>query len=268
MALSQRLEIRQSQALVMTPQLMQAIKLLALSNLDLAAYVEGELERNPLLERIEDGETERASSDRASTPASDASSPDWADPGAEADRAGVNVRPVAGLDDTGAADADAAILRSSAEIGRGNVEWSGTVSGQSGDNNLEAFVSAERRSPIILAEQLALTIFDPVPAHDRSDLIDLVEAAGYSVAISQPSASGSVRPPPRGVEAVLAILQGFDPPGVCARSGSEECLALQLRERDRFDPRWRRYSLRISICSPEGRSRRRCAGSAAWTTRI
>src|SRR5437660_773913 len=50
MALTQRLEIRQSHALVMTPQLMQAIKLLQLSSLDLAAYVEGELERNPLLE--------------------------------------------------------------------------------------------------------------------------------------------------------------------------------------------------------------------------
>src|ERR1051325_815364 len=55
MALSQRLEFRQSQALVMTPQLMQAIKLLQLSNLDLAAYVEGELERNPLLERVSEG---------------------------------------------------------------------------------------------------------------------------------------------------------------------------------------------------------------------
>src|ERR1700691_4295557 len=50
MALSQRLLIRQSQALVMTPQLMQAIKLLQLSNLDLVAYVDAELERNPLLE--------------------------------------------------------------------------------------------------------------------------------------------------------------------------------------------------------------------------
>src|SRR5204863_5373196 len=55
MALTQRLEFRQSQALVMTPQLMQAIKLLQLSNLDLAAYVEGELEKNPLLERTSDG---------------------------------------------------------------------------------------------------------------------------------------------------------------------------------------------------------------------
>ena len=53
MSLLQRLEVRQGQALVMTPQLLQAIKLLQLSHLDLAAYVEAELERNPLLERAE-----------------------------------------------------------------------------------------------------------------------------------------------------------------------------------------------------------------------
>ena len=60
MALSQRLQIRQSQALVMTPQLMQAIKLLQLSNLDLVAYVEAELERNPLLDREAEAEPARA----------------------------------------------------------------------------------------------------------------------------------------------------------------------------------------------------------------
>src|SRR6187397_288553 len=54
MALTQRLEFRQSQSLVMTPQLVQAIKLLQLSNLDLVAFVEEELERNPLLERASD----------------------------------------------------------------------------------------------------------------------------------------------------------------------------------------------------------------------
>src|SRR5215831_18114729 len=59
MALTQKLLLRQSQALVMTPQLMQAIKLLQLSNLDLAAYVEGELERNPLLERTAEVEDPR-----------------------------------------------------------------------------------------------------------------------------------------------------------------------------------------------------------------
>src|SRR5579871_4751927 len=78
MALTQRLEFRQSQSLVMTPQLMQAIKLLQLSNLDLSAYVEGELERNPLLERTSEGPaegaggTEAAASDGAEAATGDA----------------------------------------------------------------------------------------------------------------------------------------------------------------------------------------------------
>src|SRR5882762_8565974 len=81
MALSQRLEMRQSQALVMTPQLMQAIKLLQLSSLDLAAYVEAELERNPLLERAEGGSDQSVAVADGEGPgdASEAASnePDW-----------------------------------------------------------------------------------------------------------------------------------------------------------------------------------------------
>ncbi len=50
---SQRLELRQSQALVMTPQLQQAIKMLQLSNIELADFVEAEIEQNPLLEHGE-----------------------------------------------------------------------------------------------------------------------------------------------------------------------------------------------------------------------
>ena len=56
MVLSPRLDLRQSQSLVMTPQLQQAIKLLQLTNIELAAYVEQELEQNPLLERAEPGQ--------------------------------------------------------------------------------------------------------------------------------------------------------------------------------------------------------------------
>src|SRR5215468_11307506 len=86
MALSPRLELRQSHALVMTPQLMQAIKLLQLSNLDLAAYVENELERNPLLERTATGDGEGTADRRASSgeaePAEGDSSSDWNDDGA------------------------------------------------------------------------------------------------------------------------------------------------------------------------------------------
>src|SRR5207248_7065201 len=80
MAFSQRLELRQGQALVMTPQLMQAIKLLQLSNLDLTAHVDAELERNPLLERANEGESEgRDQAGEEPQPESDttAQSGDW-----------------------------------------------------------------------------------------------------------------------------------------------------------------------------------------------
>ena len=65
MALSQRLDLRQSQSLVMTPQLQQAIKLLQLSNSELSEFVENELEKNPLLERDEgeDSTLQEANSD-------------------------------------------------------------------------------------------------------------------------------------------------------------------------------------------------------------
>ena len=67
MAITPRLELRQSQALVMTPQLQQAIKLLQLSNLELGDYVERELERNPLLERDESGPAEGAAPEAGQT---------------------------------------------------------------------------------------------------------------------------------------------------------------------------------------------------------
>jgi RNA polymerase sigma-54 factor len=63
MSLSLRLDLRQSQALVMTPQLQQAIKLLQLPNLELAAYVATELEQNPFLEAAEAAADEFGASD-------------------------------------------------------------------------------------------------------------------------------------------------------------------------------------------------------------
>jgi RNA polymerase sigma-54 factor len=113
MALSQRLEIRQSHALVMTPQLMQAIKLLQLSNLDLATYVEGELERNPLLERIEgEAEGDRRSAAPETSPVPDTPVAEWAQgsPDHEVNGAAQESslsRPGADLDDVPPADADA-----------------------------------------------------------------------------------------------------------------------------------------------------------------
>ena len=60
MAIGPRLDLRQSQTLVMTPQLRQAIQLLQFSNIEVAAFVEQELERNPLLERDESSDAATA----------------------------------------------------------------------------------------------------------------------------------------------------------------------------------------------------------------
>src|SRR6516225_4294879 len=98
MALTQKLLIRQSQALVMTPQLMQAIKLLQLSNLDLASYVEGELERNPLLERTSDEETAAEPGNDASAPEQEAQPGDWLGQDLENDRAAIESKLDTGLE--------------------------------------------------------------------------------------------------------------------------------------------------------------------------
>src|SRR5213595_2196853 len=103
MALTQRLELRQSHALVMTPQLMQAIKLLQLSNLDLATYVEGELERNPLLER--DGDSERSPVEDTGSADHDGAAADWREGDRDANPGVVDERAGPGLDDVPPDDA-------------------------------------------------------------------------------------------------------------------------------------------------------------------
>lgn len=237
MALSQRLEFRQTQALVMTPQLMQAIKLLQLSSLDLAAYVEGELERNPLLERSNEDDAPLPGAEPPENPgeASDQSTSDWNDNELETSRSAMeqglgteleNVFP----DDSG----DRTAVREPA--GPAYSEWSGTGSGgaEDGDYNLEAFVSAETSLAEHLAEQMTLAISDPARRMIGQYLIDMVDEAGY-LAGDLESVAEKLGAPLSEVEAVLAILQTLDPVGVCARNLSE-CLAIQLKDRNRFDP--------------------------------
>jgi RNA polymerase sigma-54 factor len=232
MALTQRLELRQTQALVMTPQLMQAIKLLQLSNLDLAAYVEGELERNPLLERIGDGEAETSAA-VATAAVADPASRDWIGNGQIASDPAREATAVAS-DDVPIAEPDAAPSRSNGEYPAGYAEWARGSGRDSGDYNIEAFLSVETTLADHLAEQLALTVADPARRMVGQFLIDLVDEAGY-LSGDLSIVAEKLGAPPEEVEAVLKILQDFDPPGVCARNLAE-CLAIQLRERNRFDP--------------------------------
>ena len=239
MALTPKLQMRQSQALVMTPQLMQAIKLLQLSNLDLVDYVEGELERNPLLERTNEGEPGVAEPEpEQATPVPDeARSDDWIGQDLEVSRAAIEGRLGTDLENVFPDDASQqASLRASADAPAAYSQWTGTGAGgrEDSDYNLEAFISAETTLADHLAEQLVLAISDPVRRMIGQYLIDLVDESGYL--IGDLSAVGDkLGAPLTEIESVIAILQGFDPPGVCARNLTE-CIAIQLKERDRYDP--------------------------------
>jgi RNA polymerase sigma-54 factor len=247
MALTQRLQIRQSQALVMTPQLMQAIKLLQLSNLDLVAYVEAELERNPLLDRAADGEAAPAQANAAQSPGEAArDSEPWNGGEIESSRGPDQERMDAQVDDNSAEDADPVRPRAS-DSAAGYSEWSGVGSGGSSDGayNLEAFVSAEDTLLDRLQEQLALAIVDPVRRMIGQYLIDLVDEAGYltgDIATIADKLGTSATE----VETVLHILQGFEPSGVCARDLAE-CLTIQLREHDRYDPAMQAMIARLDL---------------------
>jgi RNA polymerase sigma-54 factor len=236
MALSQRLEIRQSHALVMTPQLMQAIKLLQLSNLDLAAYVENELEHNPLLDRAGESEAEARAAEREPSQSSDGPAAEWADAAGAASPEAAADRAAPDLDDAPSDQADMVAPRDNGEPPPTYSDWGGTGAGGRTDDdyNLEAFVSAETTLAGHLSEQLALAISDPVRRMIGQYLIDLVDEAGYLTGdLAQVTEKLGASPPE--AEAVLAIVQSFDPPGVCARNLTE-CLSIQLRELDRFDP--------------------------------
>jgi RNA polymerase sigma-54 factor len=242
MALSQKLELRQSQALVMTPQLMQAIKLLQLSNLDLAAYVEAELEQNPLLERVDDPERARAAEDAAASAerseaeqGSAGTAEERSAEASDADQAERGNQLDASFDD-GPAEEGAEAPPAPRVEGPGYSEWAGVGAGGRDDDdyNLEAFVSAEVTLADHLSRQLMLTITEPVQRIIAQHLVDLVDEAGY-LRGDLPAVAEKLGAPLAEIETVLAVLQTFDPPGVCARDLAE-CLTIQLKERNRYDP--------------------------------
>lgn len=256
MALTQKLEFRQSQSLVMTPQLMQAIKLLQLSNLDLSAFVEEELERNPLLERAgedadppaaegaaaRDADSEgdeasafgdRGASERTVSQDSEPAPDEWMNRDLGS-RAEIEQTFDSGLENVfpeEPAEAAARTAQDAAPVAF--TEWGG---GASSDDsyNLEAFVAAEITLGEHLAEQLAVAVTTPAQRMIGRYLIDLVDEAGYLPA-DLGDAGDKLGAGDSDLAAAVTVLQTFDPPGICARSLSE-CLAIQLRDKNRYDP--------------------------------
>ena len=233
MALGQRLEIRQGQSLVMTPQLQQAIKLLQLSNIELAEYCEAELEKNPLLERDEgnaaperesvehDNPTERADESLAREDFSKLSEFDQSaheniyDGGEDARPASQDQGPSAQLAD-----------------------WSQVKSGGSsfdgGEDGLETTLSGASTLKDHLEAQVAIAALTPDDRLIALALIDAIDEAGY-VRAELTDIAERLGTDVEDVDAVLGVVQGFDPVGVGARDLAE-CLSLQLKAKDRLDP--------------------------------
>ncbi len=248
MAINTKLELRQTHNLVMTPQLQQAIKLLQLSNLELASFVEAELERNPLLERAE---TEEAAGESAANGAKTDDHREAESGSAEAsvDAEGEPSEPedFVDLEAPGAAGSDAMdaepqdVFPESDGFSPGALKdsgWATLTQGQraEGDeeSNLEAYVAEERTLRDHLTEQLMLAFADPARRLVGQHLIDMTDEGGYlrgdlDGLAELLGASLDL------IEEVLCGMQGFEPCGVFARD-LRECLTLQLKERDRCDP--------------------------------
>ncbi len=234
MALMQRLEMRQGQSLVMTPQLLQAIKLLQLSHLDLVSYVEAELERNPLLEAGErDGEGggDLALAELGQQVAETIRSGDidLARGEIEGDHApaldNVFDEPVA--PEGQEQQLDAFTLSTPAWQKSG-----GSFDGE--DTDFATRLASEPSLHEHLVGQLDLATANAVDRFIGRHVIDAVDEAGYLGETCEQLANNlGVRT--ADVERVLRLVQGFSPSGIAARNLAE-CLAIQLRERNRFDP--------------------------------
>lgn len=252
MALGPRLDLRQSQQLVMTPQLQQAIRLLALTNLEIEAVVTEELERNPLLEvQTEDGrdgEAHGADADAEGDGDFDGAGADGADfDGAEIDPITADRLMEMGdsladapldvdyIEETFHHDSatDAGAYEPSYGLDGGLNLDSGSSSANPTDDNFDLLgEEALSLHDYLLAQ--AGAVFRDAELVIAGFLIDLIDDAGYLTGTIAEVADwlGVAQ---AAVEQVLAGIQRLDPLGVGARSLAE-CLAIQAREVDRYDP--------------------------------
>jgi RNA polymerase sigma-54 factor len=252
MAISNRLVMRQGQALVMTPQLLQAIKLLQFSNIELSSFLSDELERNPLLETdgadsipsersvALEGET-RGVGDDAPEAFEGPREGDWAGEGLSIDSASLSAE--LGTEISNAFEPEGPGVSPSEPVeamegaGLSATSWNGAAGGGGADGeapNLEAYVAAQKGLHEYLADQLALCCAGARQRFIGRAIIDAIDETGY-LRESVEDIADRLGASAAETAAVLAIVQTLDPSGVGARDLAE-CLAIQLRERDRFDP--------------------------------
>ena len=240
MAIGPRLDLRQSQSLVMTPQLRQAIKLLQFNNIEAAAFVEEELERNPMLERDDFvgevapiGEFAALDQRGPSTASTETQAEAAWDNGSVA-RDTVDQVAAPTLSSDSPLDADAAETYDPGGAGDG---VRGTGAGQGfddDDRSIDDFAEKAATLREHLGEQLRLSFHDPQERLIGAYLIALLEPSGRLSATPQALAT-ALGTEVAVVEAVRARMMRFDPTGMFALD-LRECLAVQLAEKNRLDP--------------------------------
>jgi RNA polymerase sigma-54 factor len=230
MALGPRLDLRQSQSLVMTPQLQQAIRLLAASNLEIETFIAEALEANPLLEA---GEMRQV----AAAPGGDA--PELPPDPPTADELMLRGRGEADAPlDLGGAALDRDVDTGDGARSLKDAEW-GASSGGSGGGDEDYGDFGERQAAEItlrehLEAQVGALARDAAQDFAARHIIGLLDDAGYlPFALDDIAADLGIDEP--AAAAALCLVQSLDPTGVGARDLAE-CIAIQAREADRYDP--------------------------------
>jgi RNA polymerase sigma-54 factor len=225
MALGPRLDLRQSQSLVMTPQLRQAIKLLQSSNMEVSTFVEEELERNPLLERDERAEPRTVADERA--PEAPAAEPVDAHAAATSDS--MPAEGAAPLDADWGNVYDGEAPGGMVGAGRGgSADFGDDLAGI--DEMADARVSLRDH----LGAQIRLTFHDARERLIAAQMLAMVDAAGR-LPVTDAAIAAAMGCAESVVAGVRARMQRLDPAGMFAQS-LRECLAVQLAELNRLDP--------------------------------
>lgn len=221
---SQKLDLRQSQQLIMTPQLQQAIKLLQLNNVELEEYIDEELEKNPLLEKLDSANQETPISEKndgggeqEQSVSEQKDNMDTAFDGAYESTDGACVE---------SNDFDAG--SSTADFGSG-----GDSKFNAMDESFENRMASEKTLREHLTSQLNMAFGDERDLMIGAFLIDRLDESGYLRDGAEELAERFGCALER-VENLLKRMKQFDPTGVFARN-LPECLALQLEERGQFD---------------------------------
>jgi len=219
MALGPRLDLRQSQSLVMTPQLQQAIKLLALSNLEIETFIGEALDANPLLDI---GEAAPAPVEAVELPE-------------DARRTTLESSPVDQLVSEGRGEEDRPLDIDTSALDR-DFDWGGEFRMAGGEDG--PGIDERAGGDLSLAEHLEAQIGTEAPdartAAIARHIVGLLDEAGY-LPVPLRDVATDLGVPLAESESGLALVQSLDPTGVGARTLSE-CIALQAIEADRHDP--------------------------------